>query len=41
MLAFKDIDFITNSKIAIVFASLLAGLIGFSILKFSKTNTND
>ncbi len=41
MLAFDDVNFITNSKIAIVFASLLAGVIGFSILKFSKTHTHD
>jgi NhaA family Na+:H+ antiporter len=37
MLAFQDINLITNAKIAIVFSSLLAGIIGYSILKFSKT----
>lgn len=39
MLAFTDINFITNAKIAIVFSSLAAGIIGYSILKFSKTTT--
>ena len=41
MLAFEDANYITNAKIAIVFASLLAGIIGFSILKFSKSAIHD
>ncbi len=39
MLAFQDMHLITNAKIAIVFSSLLAGIVGYSILKFSKTPT--
>ena len=38
MLAFQDSMLITNSKIAIVFSSLIAGITGFIILKLSKNN---
>lgn len=40
MLAFNDINYITNAKIAIVFSSLLAGITGYLILKFSRTTTS-
>ena len=36
MLAFQDSSYITNAKMAIIFSSLFAGIIGFSIIKFSK-----
>ena len=39
-LAFTDIDIIEQSKIGILAASLLAGLLGFFVLKlFTKENT--
>jgi NhaA family Na+:H+ antiporter len=40
LLAFDNIDFINNSKIAIMVASLFAGLVGFLWLKFTLDNKN-
>ena len=37
-LAFESYDLISTSKMAIFSASLLAGIVGFLILKLTKTN---
>ena len=38
LLAFNDADIITHSKIAVFLASLIAGLLGFIILKITLPN---
>jgi NhaA family Na+:H+ antiporter len=42
LLAFSDLEIITNSKIAILIASFISGIIGFVWLKFDlkKTKSN-
>jgi NhaA family Na+:H+ antiporter len=41
LLAFEDIQIINNSKIAIIFASTLSGIIGYLFLRYTlKSSTN-